>query len=282
MCELTKLLSMEDFGKLGEFIINNTKNLISTLIALFILFLILLITKIIVKRFIKRNNGRRKHAVTLVKMIHSIIKYVVWILTVIIILGIWGIDITPILAGAGILALGISLGAQKLINDLICGFCIVFENQFDVDDIVEIDGFKGRVEEISLRSTKLINYKNEVKMINNGSIETVINYSKGPSLGIVDVDIAYEENIDHALEVLKNNLHVIHDKYPQIIEGPDVVGVVDLANSGVTIRVNVKTLPEEHYEVERALKKFIKELFDQENIEIPFDQLVVRNAKSNN
>lgn len=279
---MLNLLKMEDLGKVGEFIIDNTKNLISTIITLFILFLILLITRIITKRFIKKNNGKRKHAVTLVKMIHSIIKYVVWILTVIIILGIWGIDITPILAGAGILALGISLGAQKLINDLICGFCIVFENQFDVDDVVEIDGFKGRVEEISLRSTKLINYKNEVKMINNGSIETVINYSKGPSLGIVDVDIAYEENIDHVLELLKNNLHIIREKYSQIIEGPNVVGVVDLANSGVTIRVNVKTLPEEHYEVERALKKFIKELFDKENIEIPFDQLVVRNAESNN
>lgn len=279
---MLKLFKIEDLGAFGEFLINNTRNLISTLITLFIAFLVLMITRIITKRFIKRNNGKRKHAITLAKMIHSIIKYVVWILTVIIILGIWGLDVTPILAGAGILALAISLGAQKLISDLICGFCIVFENQFDVDDVVEIDGFKGRVDEISLRSTKIINYKNEVKVINNGSITTVINYSKGPSLGVVDIDIAYEENIDNAIKVLKDNLHIIRERYSQIIEGPDVVGVVDLASSGVTIRVNVKTLPEEHYEVERALKKFIKELFDRENIEIPFDQLVVRNAEGNN
>lgn len=277
-----KLFKIEDLGAFGDFLVNNTRNLISTIIALFIAFLILMIVRVITKRFIKRNNGIRKHAVTLAKMIHSIIKYAVWVLTVIIILGVWGLDVTPILAGAGILALAISLGAQKLISDLICGFCIVFENQFDVDDVVEIDGFKGRVDEITLRSTKIINAKNEVKIINNGSITTVINFSKGPSVGVVDVDIAYEENIEHVMKVLKDNLHVIHDKYPQIIEGPNVVGVVDLASSGVTIRVNVKTLPEEHYEVERALKKFIKELFDKENIEIPFDQLVVRNAESNN
>ncbi len=265
-----------------NFLLENTMILVSTIITMLISFIILLIVRVVIKRFIRRNNGKRRHAVTLAKMIHSILKYVICILTVIIILGIWGLDVTPILAGAGILALAVSLGAQELINDLICGFCIVFENQFDVDDIVEIDGFKGRVEEITLRSTKIINYKNEVKMINNGAIETIINYSKGPSLGIVEFDIAYKENIDKVIKVLEDNLYVIRDQFSQVIEGPNVAGVINLGKSGVTIRVTVKTLSEQHYEVERGIKKFIKDLFEKEGIEIPFEQLVIRNAESNN
>ncbi len=265
-----------------NFIINNTRNLITTLIIIFIVLFIVLIAKVIVKRFIKRNNGKRKHAVTLAKMLLSIVKFVVYILGFMIILGVWGIDVTPILAGAGIVALAVSLGAQQLINDLISGFAIVFENQFDVDDVVEIDGFKGRVEEITLKSTKIINAKNNVKIINNGSIKTVINYSKAPSIGTVIVGVDYKENIDHVIKVLEENLGAIREKFPQVIEGPNVLGVTELNDNSVDIRIDVKTNAEEHYAVERELKKFIKELFEREGIEIPYAQLVIHNAKSNN
>ena len=265
-----------------DFIINNTKRLISTGIIIFIVFIILIISKAIVKRFINRSDGKRKHAVTLAKMLHSIIKFTIYILGVIIILGVWGIDVAPILAGAGIVALAVSLGAQQLIKDLIGGFCIVFENHFDVDDVVEIDGFKGRVEEITLKSTKLINWKNEVKIISNGNITTVINYSKGPSVGTIEVGVAYSENIDHVIEVLEENLGVIRETFPQVIEGPNVIGVSSLGNSCINIRIDVKTNAEEQYSVERGLKKFVIELFNREGIEIPYEQLVIHNAKSDN
>lgn len=265
-----------------NFIIDNTRNLLSTIFVIFVTVLLVIIAKVIVKRFIARNNGKRKHAITLAKMLLSIIKFVVYALGVIIILGVWGIDVTPILAGAGIVALAVSLGAQQLINDLISGFCIVFENLFDVDDVVEIDGFKGRVEEISLRSTKIINWKNDVKIINNGSINTVINYSKAPSIGTIEVGVAYKENIDHVIKVLEDNLGVIREQFPQVIEGPNVLGVSNLGDSSVSIRIDVKTNAEEQYSVERGLKKFVKELFDREGIEIPFNQVVIHNAKSDN
>lgn len=273
---------MIKLGIVQNFILNNAKMLLSTAIIIGVLFIVLIIARTITKRFINKNNGKRKHAITLAKMILSIIKYVVYILGIIIILGVWGLDVTPILAGAGILALAVSLGAQQLINDLISGICIVFENQYDVDDIVEIDGFKGRVEEISLRSTKIVNWKNDIKIINNGNINTVINYSKAPSIGSVEVNITYKENIDRVIEILEENLDSIREMFPQVIEGPSVVGVTNLGESYVSIRIDVKTIAEEHYAVERGLKKFVKELFEKENIDVPYKQVVVTDGKRDN
>lgn len=269
------------YDKVKNFIIENTTRIISTIIIICICLLILLVARIITKRFIKRNNGKRKHAITLAKLLLSICKYVIVILTVVILLSTWGINVAPLLAGAGIVALGISLGAQKIIGDFISGLCIVFENCYDVDDVVEINGFKGRVEEITLRSTKLVNWKNEMRIISNGNINDITNYSKAPSIGSVDIEVAYHENIDHVIQVLEEHLGEIRDMFPQIIEGPNVIGVVGLNDSSVAIRVNVKTNTEEHYAVERGIKKFVKDLFDKEGIEIPFNQLVVHNADNN-
>lgn len=269
------------YDKVKNFIIENTTRIISTIIIICICLLILLIARIITKRFIKRNNGKRKHAVTLAKLLLSICKYVIVILTIVILLSTWGINVAPLLAGAGIVALGISLGAQKIIGDFISGLCIVFENCYDVDDVVEINGFKGRVDEISLRSTKLVNWKNEMRIISNGNINDITNYSKAPSIGSVDITVAYHENIDHVIQVLEEHLGELRDMFPQIIEGPNVIGVVGLNDSSVAIRVNVKTNTEEHYAVERGINKFVKDLFDKEGIEIPFNQLVVHNADNN-
>ena len=269
------------YDKVKNFIIENTTRIISTIIIICICLLILLIARILTKRFIKRNNGKRKHAVTLAKLLLSICKYVIVILTIVILLSTWGINVAPLLAGAGIVALGISLGAQKIIGDFISGLCIVFENCYDVDDVVEINGFKGRVEEISLRSTKLVNWKNEMRIISNGNINDITNYSKAPSIGSVDITVAYHENIDHVIQVLEEHLGELRDMFPQIIEGPNVIGVVGLNDSSVAIRVNVKTNTEEHYAVERGINKFVKDLFDKEGIEIPFNQLVVHNADNN-
>ena len=143
------LLTVDD---VKNYLIDNATKLISTAVVIVVCLLLVLIAKIITKKFISKNQGKRKHAITMAKLILSVIKYVVYILMVVILLGVWGIDVTPLLAGAGIVALGISLGAQKIIGDLVSGLFIVFENSFDVDDVVEINGFKGTVQEISLRN----------------------------------------------------------------------------------------------------------------------------------
>ena len=272
------LLTVDD---VKNYLIDNATKLISTAVVIVVCLLLVLIAKIITKKFINKNQGKRKHAITMAKLILSVIKYVVYIWMVVMLLGVWGIDVTPLLAGAGIVALGISLGAQKIIGDLVSGLFIVFENSFDVDDVVEINGFKGTVQEISLRTTRIVNWKNEVRIISNGNITDITNFSKAPSIGSVDISIAYHEKIDKVIKLLEEKLPLLKEQFPQIIEGPNVVGVSNLGASSVDIKINVKTNTEEHYGVERGIKKFVKDLFDEEGIEIPFNQLVIHNANDN-
>ena len=268
--------------KIYDFIVSSSQALISTAIVIIVVIVLDIILNVIVGRFSKKNKEKRRHAVTLAKMLKSIFNYVIIILAIVVILGIWGINIGPVLAGAGILGLVVGLGAQSLIQDMLSGFFIIFENQYDVGDVVEIDGFVGTVLEIGLKSTKLISWLNEVKIIANGEIKTVINYSKEPSVSYVDVKISYKENIDKVINLLEENLGEIKESFPQVIEGPNVIGVNDLGTNGVTIRITLKTVVNEQYAVNGAMKKFIKELFDDNGIEIPYEQLVIHSANNNN
>lgn len=268
--------------KIWEFIVNSSKPIISTIIVILAVVLINIILRFSVGGFIKRNKDKRKHAVTLAKMLKSVIKYIIVILAIIIILGVWGLDVAPVLAGAGILGLVVGLGAQSLINDMLSGFFIVFENQYDVGDVVEIDGFKGTVLELGLKSTKIINWLNEVKVIANGEIKTVINFSKEPTVSYVDVRISYKEDIDKVINLLEEKLINIKKSFSQVIEGPNVIGVAELNKSYVVIRITLKTIANEQYSVNRAINKYVKELFDENGIEIPFEQVVVHNGNDHN
>ena len=165
-----------------------------------------------------------------------------------------------------------------MVGDVINGVFIVFENYYDIDDIIEVNGFKGKVIDISLRSTKLINWKNEVRVIANSEILEVTNYSLNPTVGVLRINVSYKENLDKVLRLLRNNLLNIKKEYHQVIEGPNVLGVTNLGESGIEILITVKTETEKHYEVLRALQKYIKELFDENGITIPFNQIVVHNG----
>ena len=211
-------------------------------------------------------------------MLLSVFRYFIVIVTVIIVLGIWGINVLPVLVGAGIVTIAISFGAHKLVADLIGGICIVFEDYYDVGDVVKINDFKGTVMEIGLKSTKIKNWKNEVRMIANGDITEVTNFSKFPSVGVVEVQIAYKEDMSRVVKLLEENLQNLKDTYEQILEGPNIVGgLLSLNDNGVSIRITVKTESEKHYEVERGIRLLVKELFEREHIEIPFNQLVIHN-----
>jgi small conductance mechanosensitive channel len=191
----------------------------------------------------------------------------------------WNVNVVPALAGLGVAGIVIGLGAQKFINDLISGFFIIFEHHFDVGDIIEVEGFKGEVIDIGLKTTKVRNWRGEVKIFSNGSIDIVSNFSMNPSIGIIDFGISYQEDAQRTIDLLKSELPKIKEFLPDIIEDPLVLGVVELADSSVNIRVIVKTITEKHYGVERAIRQRIKELLDQNQIEIPFPQVVVHQAK---
>lgn len=266
------------FESVGRFWVEQASKIIAMFVVIIIAVLLILLVKFITKKFIRRQEGKRKHAITLAKMLLSVFRYFVVIVSVIIILGIWGVNVLPVLVGAGIVTIAISFGAQKLIADLIGGICIVFEDYYDVGDVVEINGFKGSVIEIGLKSTKLVNWKNEVRMISNGDITAITNYSKYPSVGVVEVQISYKEDVNRVIELLEDSLSSLKGRYEQILEGPNVVaGILGLNENGISIRITVKTESEKHYEVERGIKQAVKELFEKEGIEIPYSQLVIHN-----
>lgn len=263
-----------------DFITKSISRILGSVVALFVAMLINKVVKIALLRVGKSNlpNDRRKK--TIAKLVISIVKYFVGILTIIIVLAIWGVNVAPALAGLGVLGLVIGLGAQRFINDLISGFFIIFENHFNVGDTIEVKGFKGVVTDIGLKTTKIRNWKGEIKIYNNGDIGDITNYSLNPSIAVVEFGIAYEEDIQKTMDILTTELPKSRHLFEQIIEDPVVVGVTEFANSSVNIRVIAKTLNEQHYAVERGLRKYIKEVLDDNDITIPFPQIVVHNTQN--
>ncbi len=249
--------------------------LVGTVVAIFVAFLIIKIVKMLVKRASEKEGPMKKRIGTILKVVKSITTYIVEIVVLLVILSLWEINVLPALAGLGIMGLVIGLGAQSMIKDLIAGFFIIFEHHFDVGDIVEINGFKGEVIDIGLKSTRVKNWKQDIKIFSNGNISEVTNYSLTPSLAIIEFRIGYSEDIEKTIKLLNKELPKYREIFPEIIEDPNVLGVTSLADSSVNITVIIKTDTEKHYAIERAIRKGIKEILDKNNIEIPFPQMVL-------
>lgn len=262
-------------GTLLSYIEQSVGRIISTLLVIFIALSVMKISKTTLNRVGLKESPYKRRKRTIAKVTNSIIKYIIGILMILIVLSIWGVNVAPALAGLGIIGLVIGLGAQRFINDLISGFFIVFEHHFDVGDKIEVQGFKGEVTSIGLKTTKLRNWKGEIKIVNNGEISTLINFSRNPSVAVVEFGIAYKEDAQKAMDILNQELPKLRLEFPVIIEDPKILGVIDLASSSVNMRAIAKTLNEEHYAVERAMRKRIKEILDENHIEIPFPQVVV-------
>ncbi|WP_025725225.1 mechanosensitive ion channel family protein [Acholeplasma granularum] len=261
------------------FIESSIGHIISSLVVIFILLFILKVAKTSLNRVGLKSSANQRRKRTIAKLTLSTIRYLLSILSILIILAIWGVNVVPALAGLGIAGLVIGLGAQKFINDLISGFFIVFEHHYDVGDTIEAGGFRGEVTEIGLKTTKLKNFKGEVKIIANGDVTTLINHSKLPSLALVEFGIAYSEDLQKVFNILNEELPKLQSQMPEIIETPSVTGVVELSGSSINIRVTAKTLNLQHFGVERALRKRIKELLDDNHIKFGLPQVVVHKTE---
>jgi small conductance mechanosensitive channel len=228
-----------------------------------LLFLVNLLTK-------KGHRGE-----TIGKLMASVIRYLSFIIAFFLVLSAWGVETPTLLAGAGIIGLGLSFGAQSLIEDIIAGLFIIFEKQFVVGHIVEINDRRGIVREIGIRTTKIEDLNGDVLIINNSDIRGIINTSIELSTAISDVGIEYSEDIHKVEALLQKNLVEMKKKIPEIIEGPYYMGVEALADSSVVVRLQARCDEINKNRVRRAMNREIKLLFDQEGINIPFNQLVV-------
>ncbi|OZM56803.1 mechanosensitive ion channel protein MscS [Lottiidibacillus patelloidae] len=220
-----------------------------------------------------------KREVTLVKLLENILTYTVYFISILMILELFDIPIKSLIAGAGIIGLAVGFGAQNLVKDIITGFFIILENQFAVGDYIRTSKFEGFVEEIGFRTTKIKSWTGELHIIPNGSIVEVTNFSIHNSIAVVDVGVAYEEDIHEAENVINDLLKELPDKYESMQKPPELLGVQNLGASDVVFRVIAEVKPMEHWKTARALRKEIKNRLDERNIEIPFPRIVMYNRK---
>jgi len=212
---------------------------------------------------------------TLKALIKSILRYTVYFIAALMVLGELGVNTSSILATAGIGGLAIGFGAQSLVKDVISGFFIIFEDQYGVGDFVKIQDITGTVEEIGLRITKIRGFKGDINIIPNGQITVVTNYSRENSAAVVEVNLAYENDIDKAIAIMEKVSREYAAQNPDIVEEPKVFGITAMDHVGITLRLVARTLPLKHWGVERELRKLIKEAFDENNIQISYPRFVI-------
>jgi small conductance mechanosensitive channel len=247
--------------------------------------------KTITKRLFKassarmNNTQRRQRVDTIRTLVVSIEKYVVIFVAIVIILSIFGVNVTSMVAGLGIMTAIIGLAFQDLAKDIIAGISLATENQFDVGDNVEIHGFRGNVISLGLKTTKIMSYKGNIKCIANRDITEVTNYSDKDSLAEVNVGVAYKhksEEVEKAFDMVRENLAKNTMQNPALENslGEMVVnGITDFGDSAIMWRVSMPCKANTAIGIERAMRREIKSVFDKQGIEIPFPQVVVANAK---
>ncbi len=232
---------------------------------------------VLLRRLLARSNRGK----TITTLVTSFLKYLIAIVAILMILAAWGADPRALLASAGILGLVIGLGAQSLIADILAGVFIVFEGEFQVGDIIVIDGWRGTVSEIGIRTTKIMDAGGNIKIINNSEISSVINQTKELSLAKAYISIEYGQSIPQVELVIKNNLERIRNAIPEIVEGPFYKGVDALAESSVDLLFIARCREEDLYGVQRAMNRELKLVFDENGINIPFPQVTVSRLEPN-
>lgn len=220
-----------------------------------------------------QRSGQRVEAIAAV--LAGAAGAIVYVIAVFIALSEVGVDLAPLLAGAGVVGLAVGFGAQSLVKDMFTGVFILLEDQFAVGDIVDLGEATGVVENVSLRTTRLRSIDGVVWHVPNGEILRVGNMSQHWSRSLLDLEVAYDTDIARAKQVIAGIAEAYAAEEPAILDRPEVWGVEELAESSVVIRLVVKTQPSEQWRISRELRERIKAGFDAEGIEIPFPQQTV-------
>lgn len=261
------------------------KILVKEVVAPILIILISLILNLIIKKLLKnlfkvKKNISRKQK-TIYSLIYNIVKYFILIVAFLMILDVFGVDTKTLITSLGVLGLVVGLALQDLLKDFISGITIIFENQYCIGDTVCVGDFKGEVIGLGLKSTRIRSNTGEIKILSNRNISEVINYSQMSSKAIVDVSIAYEEDYEKVESILNKLFEDVkkNKTIPYLKDEIKVLGINELSESSVVIRITVETESCKQYDVQRLIMKEIKKVFDKENIKIPYPQIEVHNGK---
>ncbi len=221
---------------------------------------------------------RKQRAETMGAVLRSVASFTIFAFVVVMVLAEFDVNIGPIIAGAGIVGLALGFGAQSLVSDFLSGMFMLFEDQYGIGDVVDVGDATGTVEAVTLRVTRLRDVNGTVWYVRNGEINRVGNMSQNWARAVLDLKVGYGEDLDHVRRALKELFHDLWlhpDFRTKVMEEPEVWGVERLDPDAVVVRVAIKTVPLEQWEVARDLRAQIRERFRNEGIEIPLPQRVV-------
>ena len=230
---------------------------------------------IVVLSLFKNKSGR---VGTMSTVLISIVKYSMriigfcWVLTII------GVNVSTIFASIGILALIIGFGAESLVADIVTGVFVLFENEYNIGDIIEVDGFRGTVTEIGIRTVSVQDSGGNIKIINNSDLKNIINRSNQKSTAVCDIGIAYETDLEEFDKLVIKIIDEITDRNPEAFKsGIKYLGVQELGDFSITLRFAAEAEENKVFATRRLLNKELKTAFDRHNVSIPFPQIQVRN-----
>ena len=250
--------------------------LITLVLALALVWLAYQIIKLLLGALSKRG-GRTQ---TVINLISGLLKYVAVIAAVVWGLSILGVNATAVLAGVGIVGLILGFGAQSLIEDIITGAFIIFENQYSVGDIIILDDFRGTVRNIGVRTTVIEDAGGNLKVVNNSDIRNFQNRSRNNSVALVLVGVSYSTDLRKLEKLLSEKLPGLKEEHPELyLTAPRYLGVDELADSGVNLKFAVDVTETNVFAGQRMLARDLKILFDDNGVEIPFPQVVVHKAE---
>ena len=224
----------------------------------------------------RREHGQR--IATISGVVRLVISITVWVVVVLTVMAIWGIPMGPLVAVGATVGVAVGFGAQDFVRDVIAGFFVLLEDQYAVSDVVTIAGVTGSVEAVTLRTTVLRDLEGAQHHVPNGEVRVSSNYTTGFSRVVVDVPVAYSTDLDVAMAVILDEAEAMAADATWVeafMDAPTMLGVNELDESSVNIRVLLTTITEQRWDVKRAFLKRIKQRLDRESIEIPYRYLNV-------
>lgn len=219
-----------------------------------------------------RNNERRQ--ITIVKLLQSVLSYLVYFSAIMGVLAAVNIQVAGLLAGAGIASVAIAFGAQSLVKDVITGFFIILEDQFSVGDYVKIGAAEGTVMEIGLRTTKIKGATGEQFIIPNGTITDVINYSLNNSKASIDMQVSLDADIEKVQLIIQDYLNTLPTQYGELVTAPVFLGVTNTTSTEATIRITVETLPLQQHGISRIIRKDVIDILTRNGIPLAVPKMM--------
>lgn len=231
----------------------------------------------IVRAVIEKIKPNSNRANTLLQLLHNAVSYVSIIVGLILALVALEVDVVGIATTVGILGIVVGFGAESLIADVFTGVCMIFENQFNVGDIIEVNGYRGTVTQIGIRTTSVKDGGDNIKIFNNSEIKNVLNCSSNNSVAVCDFPISYNTDLELAEKVLKETLAEINKNHADIFEEINYVGVDQLGNNGIILRVVGKTNEKNVFTAKRILNREVYLVFNKNKIENPLQEIYIHN-----